>query len=94
MHLKSWNRGVRAHKLTIEAMWRVGLLLQQFRIGHNTEKKRGIAKVDAFVAASEACFSNNEINGSETTMKSFIAHSDELMNDLQQYFDKQISNQK
>ena len=32
--------------------------------------------------------SNNEINGSEATMKSLIAHSDELMNDLQQYFDK------
>ena len=38
--------------------------------------------------ALETCFSNNEVNGSEATMKSFIAHSDELMNDLQHYFDK------
>ena len=51
MHGKSWNCGVRAHKLTVEAMWRV--LLSQFRIWHNTEKKTNIAKVDAFVAALE-----------------------------------------
>ena len=29
MRGKSWNRGVRAHKLTVEAMWRVGPLLLQ-----------------------------------------------------------------
>ena len=55
-------------------------------------KKDCIGKVDAFVAAFEKCFGNNEINGIEATMKSLIAHSDELMNDLQQYFDKHISN--
>ena len=71
-------------------MWRV--IIQQFRIWHSTDKKTSIGKVDAFVAAWETCFSNNEINGSEATMKSLIAHSDELMNDLQQYFDKHISN--
>ena len=59
-----------------------------FRIWHNIEKKTNIAEVGAFVAALETYFSNNEINGSEATMKSFIPHSDELMNDLQQYFDK------
>ena len=71
-------------------MWRV--ILQQFRILHNTDKKTSIGKFDAFVAAFETCFSNNEINGSEATMKSLIAHSDELMNDLQQYFDKHKRN--
>ena len=88
IHGKKRNRGVRAHR------WRYmcRVLLQQFRIWHNTEKKTSIGKVDAFVAAWETFFSNNEINGSEATMKSLIAHSDELMNDLQQYFDKHISN--
>ena len=71
-------------------MWRV--ILQQLRIWHNTDKKTSIGKVDAFVAAWETCFSNNEINGSKATMNSLIAHSDELMNDIQQYFDKHISN--
>ena len=73
-------------------MWRV--LLQQFRIWHDTVINTSIAKVDAFIAALDICFNNNEINGSEATMKSFIAHSDGLMNDLQQYFDKHTSNQK
>ena len=57
------------------------------------QKETSIAKVYAFVAALETGFSNNEINGSEATMKSFMAHSDEVMNDLdKQYFDKHISN--
>ena len=56
---------------------------------HRDIKKTSIAKVDAFVTALETCFSINEINGSEATMKSFIAHSDELMNDFdKQYFEK------
>ena len=74
-------------------MWRV-LLQQLFRIWHSTEtKKTSIAKVDAFVAALETCFSNNEINRSEAAMKLFMTHADELMNDFdKQYFDKHISN--
>ena len=66
-------------------MWRV-LLQQLFRIWHNTEtKKSSIAKVDAFVV--------DAINRSEATMKSYMTHSDELMNDFdKQYFDKHISN--
>ena len=59
---------------------------------HNTDKKTSVGKFAASVAAFETCFNNNEINGSEATMKSLIVHSDKLMNDLQQYFDKHIRN--
>ena len=41
----------------------------------------------------ETCFSIDEINGSEETMTSFMAHSDKLINDFdKQYFGKHISN--
>ena len=83
MRGKSWNRGVCAHKLTVEAMWRVLLQCSVIpNLAQHREKDK-YCKIDAFVAALVTCFSNNEVNGNEATMKSFIAHSDELMNDLQ-----------
>ena len=70
-----------AHKLTVEAMWRVWLLLQQLFRTQRHKKRQVLQK---FMHSSQPWkrVINDEINGSEATMTSFMAHSYDLIIDF------------
>lgn len=90
MQGKSWNRAVRAHKLTMEAMWRV--LFRTFRIWHDHNQKRSIEDATKYATQIASTFKAKDYENTSATVQECVDHVDDLVNDINQFYEENASN--
>ena len=90
MQGKSWNRAVRAHKLTMEAMWRA--LFRTFKLWHDHNQKRSIEDANNYATPIAATFKENDHENIPATVQEFVEHVDDLVQDINKFFEENASN--
>jgi hypothetical protein len=90
MQGKSWNRAVRAHKLTMEAMWRT--LFRTFKVWHDKHNKHTIEDVNHSITSISTHFEAKNYENTSGAVEDFVDHVDGLVDDMDKFFEENACN--
>ena len=90
MQGKSWNRAVRAHKLTMEAMWRV--LFKSFKIWLESNHKCSLEHVKDATTSIAKTFEAKDQAKCTQAIVDFVTQAPDLMRDLDEFIELNSNN--
>ena len=77
---KSWNRAVRAHKLTLEALW--WILMKVFQAWQEDQNKQSCKQLFDCASRIAECFSNNNMKERQEAVRDFVCNAEALQSDF------------